>query len=195
MGKRRIAAAAALLALPTFPASTRAFAQAHNIDTAHSVMTVHVFKTGLFSGFAHNHEISAPISEGTVDAGQQRVSLRVDTRKLRVMDPEASDSTRAQIQKTMEGPEVLDSERFPEISFQSGRVEAAGNQHWIVEGNLSLHGQTKAVRVEVSRIGRHYKGSAHVKQRDFDIKPVSIAGGTVKVKNELKIDFDIVLEK
>jgi hypothetical protein len=30
-----------------------------------------------------------------------------------------------------------------------------------------------------------------LKQRDFGITPVSIAGGTVKVKNELTIDFDI----
>ncbi len=27
--------------------------------------------------------------------------------------------------------------------------------------------------------------------RDFGIKPISIAGGTVKVKDELKIEFDI----
>ncbi len=195
MGRRRIAGAVALLALSVFLASTCAFAQARNIDTAHSVMTVHVFKTGLFSGFAHNHEISAPISEGTVDIGQPRVSLRVDARKLRVMDSEVSDSTRAQIQKTMEGPEVLDSEQFPEISFQSESIEAAGNQHWIVDGKLTLHGETKPVRVEVSQTGGHYKGSATVKQRDFGIKPVSIAGGTVKVKNEVKIDFDLVLEK
>jgi hypothetical protein len=34
-------------------------------------------------------------------------------------------------------------------------------------------------------------GTCTLKQRDFGITPISIAGGTVKVKNELKIDFDI----
>jgi len=31
-----------------------------------------------------------------------------------------------------------------------------------------------------------------LKQTDFGIKPVTIAGGTVKVKDELTIEFDIV---
>ncbi len=31
-----------------------------------------------------------------------------------------------------------------------------------------------------------------MKQRDFGIMPISIAGGTVKVKDEIKIEFDVV---
>jgi hypothetical protein len=34
-----------------------------------------------------------------------------------------------------------------------------------------------------------------LKQTDFGITPISIGGGTVKVKNELRIDFDIVTTK
>jgi hypothetical protein len=30
-----------------------------------------------------------------------------------------------------------------------------------------------------------------LKQRDFGITPVSVAGGTVKVKDQVKIEFDI----
>jgi hypothetical protein len=82
--------------------------QSRAIDPARSVVTIHVFKSGLFSGFAHNHEIAAPIAEGTVEVSQQKVSLRVDARRMRVLDPEASESTRADIQKTMQGPTVLD---------------------------------------------------------------------------------------
>lgn len=163
------------------------------IDTGHSVVTIHVFKSGVFSGFAHNHEIAAPIAEGTVEVSKQRVSLRMDARSMRVLDPEVSESTRSEIQKTMQGSTVLDSERFPEITFQSTRVEQAGNGHWSVRGNLTLHGQTKPVTVDVTLKDGHYRGTATLKQRDFGMSPVSIAGGTVKVKDELKIEFDIVL--
>lgn len=178
-----------LLVLPV------AFAQrrSRSIDTAHSVITVRVFKAGLFSAFGHNHEIAAPIAKGSVDTQQQRVSLHVDARKLRVLDPEVAASTRAEIQQTMAGPEVLDSGRFPEISFTSTSVGAAGEQRWIVDGNLTLHGQTKPVRVEVFFRNGRYAGSATIKQSDFGIKPVSVAGGTVKVKDQAKIEFDIVL--
>jgi hypothetical protein len=36
------------------------------------------------------------------------------------------------------------------------------------------------------------KGAFTLKQTSFDIKPVSIAGGTIKVKDELKFTFEIV---
>lgn len=173
--------------------STVAFAQMRGIDTAHSTMTVHVFKTGVFSAFAHNHDISAPISEGTVDVNRGRVSLRVDATKLRVLDPDVSQSARKQIQRTMEGPEVLDSGRFSEVSFHSTTVDATGDKRWTVHGDLGLHGQTKPVLVEVSFKDGHYVGTATIRLRDFAIKPINIAGGTVKVKDEVKVQFDVVL--
>jgi hypothetical protein len=36
------------------------------------------------------------------------------------------------------------------------------------------------------------KGGFAIKQSNFSIKPVSVAGGTIKVKDELKFTFDIV---
>ena len=37
-----------------------------------------------------------------------------------------------------------------------------------------------------------YIGSTHLKQTDFGITPVRIAGGTVKVKDEVEMSFEIV---
>ena len=34
-----------------------------------------------------------------------------------------------------------------------------------------------------------------MRQSDYEIKPVSAAGGTVKLKDELKLSFDIVARK
>jgi hypothetical protein len=47
------------------------------------------------------------------------------------------------------------------------------------------------VHVEVKRSSDAYTGRASIKQTDFGIKPVSVAGGVVKVKNELDIEFQI----
>jgi YceI-like domain len=162
------------------------------IDVNHSTLKVRVFKSGLFSPFAHDHEIEAPISEGAAGlSATPGVSLRVDARKLRVLDPGTSETDRAQIQKTMEGPTVLDSERFPQISFRSTSVEQLGNDHWKVHGDLALHGQMNPVVLDVTLKDAHYLGSSIIKQRDFGITPIRIAGGTVKVKDEVRIEFDI----
>src|ERR687888_616416 len=78
------------------------------IDTQQSVMTVHVYKSGVFSAFGHNHEIAAPIAEGSFDEEKPAVELRVDARQLRVLDKDVSAKDRAEIQETMLGPKVLD---------------------------------------------------------------------------------------
>jgi polyisoprenoid-binding protein YceI len=158
-----------------------------------SSLKIRVFKSGAFSAFAHEHEIQAPIDQGKIDSSASpSVQLRVDSRKMRVLDPETSADKRAQIQQTMEGATVLDVEHFPDISFRSTAITKTGEAHWEVHGTLSLHGKNQLVVVVVSSEAGHYRGSGSVKQSDFGITPISIAGGTVKVKDEVKIEFDIV---
>src|SRR6202795_4156091 len=102
-------------------------AQQHNIDSQKSTLTIHVGKTGVFSGLGHEHEVRAPIHGGTADTGSHpAVEMRVDARALRVIDKDESEKDRAEVQRTMLGPEVLYSEHHPEIVFKSTAAEAAG---------------------------------------------------------------------
>jgi len=162
------------------------------IDTERSVLTVRVYKTGLFSAFAHDHEIRAPIQKGVFDEDKSTVEFVVDARSLRVLDPDISDKDRAEIQATMLGPKVLDSEKFPEIRFHSTEVNRPSEGRLILRGDLTLHGQTRPLKVDVERKNGRYRGSAQLLQKDFEITPVTIAGGTVKVKDEVRVEFDIV---
>jgi len=150
-----------------------------------------VYKTGLFSAFAHDHEIRAPIQKGAVDEGKNTVEFSVDARALRVLDPKVSEKDRADIQSTMLGPKVLDSQEFPEIRFRSTSIGDAGGDKWIVRGDLTLHGQTHPLKVDVTGSDGHYAGSVRLSQKDFGITPVSIAGGSVKVKDEILVEFEI----
>jgi polyisoprenoid-binding protein YceI len=172
--------------------SASSWGQVQSIDPTSSKLTVRAFKSGLFSGFADNHEIEAPIAEGTIDEARPRVKFTVDSQRMRVLDPHLAPNKRQQVQERMLGPEVLASTSFPEITFQSTSVEPRGQNEFLVRGDLSLRGVTHPVTATVLRneAGR-YTGMCTLKQRDFGIKPISIAGGTVKVKDELKIDFDI----
>lgn len=168
-------------------------AQSRPIDVQKSHMTVRVFKAGLFSAFGHDHEIAAPIASGTVDLASRRVELRSRAAALRVRDPEASDKDRKDVQKTMLGPEVLDVDRYPQIVFQSRAAKPTGADSWTVSGELTLHGKTRLVTVQVHERDGHYIGTARLKQSDFGIKPIKFAAGTVRVKDEVRIDFDIQL--
>jgi len=167
-------------------------AQQHSIDTQKSTLTIHVGKSGVFSGLGHEHEVRAPIRSGTADIGSHpSVEIHVDARQLRVIDKEASEKERAEVQKTMLGPEVLDSEQHQEIVFRSTAAEAAGQDRWTLRGNLTLRGQTRPVNAQVTLKDGHYTGGAAVKQTDFGIKPPGKAG--VRAKDEVKIQFDVQL--
>jgi len=89
------------LSLPQLAAAN---SDSRKIDGAHSTITVHVYKSGFLSAFGHNHEIQAPIQSGAVkESDSPSVELRIDARKLQVLDPDASEGSRAQIQDTMQG--------------------------------------------------------------------------------------------
>jgi polyisoprenoid-binding protein YceI len=167
-------------------------AQQHNIDTQKSTLTIHVGKTGAFSGLGHEHEVRAPIHSGTAETGSHpAVEIHVDARALRVIDKGESEKDRAEVQKTMLGSEVLDSERYHEIVFKSVGAESVGQGQWTLRGNLTLRGQTRPVTVHVMLKDGRYSGDATVKQTDFGIKPPGKAG--VRAKDEVRIEFDVRL--
>ncbi len=168
-------------------------AQEKTIDVQRSTITIHVGKAGLFSAAGHEHWITAPIASGKFnDSANPRVEFKVSTARMTVKpDPKVDEKTRLQVQKDMEEL-TLEPAKYPEIAFESSHVAKVTEGQWKVDGTLSLHGIKKPVSVVVSRSGEAYTGHAVIKQTDFGIKPVSVAGGTIKVKNELTIDFQIL---
>jgi polyisoprenoid-binding protein YceI len=167
-------------------------AQQRSIDTQKSTLTIHVGKTGALSGLGHEHEVRAPIHSGTADLGSHpAVEMHVNAQELRVIDKDASENDRAEVQKTMLGSEVLDSEHHQDIAFKSTSAESIGQGRWTLRGNLTLRGQTHPVTVQVTLKDGRYTGEAAVKQTDFGIKPPGKVG--IRAKDEVRIEFDVRL--
>ena len=82
--------------------------------------------------------------------------------------------------------------------LQSSAVQKIGNDLYsaVLNGELSLHGVTHtqpvSARVALKADTLRATGEFSRAQSDYDIKPVSAAGGTVKLKDELKLSFDII---
>ena len=93
----------------------------------------------------------------------------------------------------MVGPQVLDVSKYPTIVFRSTQIRANDPNHWTVHGDLTLHGQTHPIDVDVTRASANgFDGSAVVRQTAFGITPIKIAGGTVRVKDDVKVSFAVV---
>jgi polyisoprenoid-binding protein YceI len=181
--------------LPACPVAAQTTSM--SVDVERSAIVVHVFKTGLFSFAGDNHEVRAPISAGSVDMTARTIELKVEAAKLVVLDPNLSVEKRAQVQEKMQS-DVLESAGFPLVWFRSSHVDEQKADEWLVRGELTLHGQTRPITIRVTRdssesIAAHYRGTVALKQTDYGMKPVTVAGGTVRVKDEVRLDFDIVL--
>ena len=170
-------------------------AQEQNFDTQRSSITVHVGKAGFLSVAGHEHRVRAPFSEGRLNATPpEHVTFRVDAKALNVRpDDTLSAEKQAEVQRTMQ-TEVLESDKYPEISFRSTTVERVDAHHWLVTGDLTLHGHTHPVRVDVSSVDGDYTGTAKLKQTDFGIRVITV-GGLVKLRNELEIQFKVIPER
>jgi polyisoprenoid-binding protein YceI len=184
----------ALSLLFSLAGSAQSPAEQRAIDPETSTITVRVSKTGLFSVFAHNHLISATGLRGVADIDEDpTVAFKFGAGQLRVIDPGASAGDRAEVQHTMEGEKVLDIKQYPEISFKSSSVTKQASDRWLVKGSLAFHGTTREISFEVRENGGRYHGKTMLRLKDFQIEPIRLAGGTVGVKNEVEIEFDVAL--
>lgn len=99
--------------------------------------------------------------------------------------------------------EVFEIEKYPEIVLCSSRIsvsKAGENQFWInLVGDLSLHGVTGTLPL-AAQIGlagdtlRAY-GEFTFLHSSYKMKLVSLPGGMLKLKDEVKCSFDILARK
>ena len=162
------------------------------IDVEHSTIRIHVGKAGLFSAAGHEHWVDAPITDGSLQESPPQISFKVDATRMKVEDdPSLSAEKQAEVQRTMQ-TQVLESDKYAEITFRSTSIRATGGNTWEALGDLTLHGQTRPVTAKVEKQQGSYVGRCQLKQTDFGIRPVRVAGGTVKVKDQIDIEFSIV---
>lgn len=202
--KRRLANAAAALLLIAAATSAQEKSN-YSVDPARSKVDIHVYKEGVFKAFGHDHEIAAKELAGQAQfdpakIDQSTVSLKIPTKSITVIDPGESEKDRHEVQATMEGEKVLDVAKFPEITFTSTSVTSAKKtpDGWelTLAGKLNIHGVEKPVSftLHVRADARELRGEGELSilQTDYGITPIKVGGGSVKVKDKLKITFNIV---
>jgi polyisoprenoid-binding protein YceI len=176
------------------------------IDPRLSRFTVQAYAGGFLSGFGHNPSIAirdftgdAAFSPDALEESSLCVKIRADS--LEVTN-DVSDKDRQEIERTMKD-NVLQAAQYPEIQYESSvaSVSELGPSRYRINlsGKLSMHGVThdQPLVADMSVNGDTLRafGSFSVLQSDYGIKLVSVAGGVLKVKDELKCSFDIAARK
>jgi polyisoprenoid-binding protein YceI len=173
------------------------------IDTTASRFIVQAFATGLLSAFGHNPKIGMRDFEGEIQSAPETyeealVRVTVRTGAMEVLDEMKGDD-RKKLEQTMY-EEVLEAQRFPTAMYESKQITVKKlSQDQLlahISGELSFHGATQAHSFDarVTRMGAMLRisGEFSLQQSDYGIKPISFAGGALRLKDEVKFNFELV---
>lgn len=179
----------------------------YKLDASKSSFTVQAFASGLLKGFGHNPTIGiseftgkAQFNAETFEDGHLR--LDVNAKSLKVIG-DVKEKDIEEVEKVMH-EEVLNTSSFPDIVFESSSITMTriipGRYKAKIIGNLTLHGETQNGIWIISQVffeddSFRTKGEFSIKQTNYGIELVSVAGGGLTLKDELKFSFELVGHK
>jgi polyisoprenoid-binding protein YceI len=176
------------------------------VDARASRFTVQAFATGILSAMGHNPKIGIRTFNGEVNFNPETAEgngfrLVMQANSLSVLD-DVSDKDRREIEH-MVNEQVLEVSKYPEILYEAAAVSVQRLESTLysatLNGNLNFHGITNAQQVtaRIAGFGEMLRASGEftLRQTDYGIKPISVAGGAMKVKDELKFSFEMVARK
>lgn len=129
---------------------------------------------------------------------RSHIRLVIATSALRVSADGEPEGDAPKVQEAMDGEQVLDVARYPQIVFESTSVALENRRDSILDvtvtGRLTIRDTTREiaapVHVELQRTAVTASGRFTIKQSSFGIKPVSV-GGVVAVKDTIEIEFSV----
>jgi polyisoprenoid-binding protein YceI len=181
-------------------------APSYVVDAGTSRFLVRASATGLLSAFGHNPTIAIRNFTGEAwfrpEAPEASLlRLHIDLSSLAISG-DVSDRDRREMERAMH-EEVLETKRYREIHFEGSGVHAAqvaeGVYRVKIAGKLLLHGVERGLEFPCNLIvGEDFlraNGDFSIRQTDYAIRLISVAGGTLRLKNELQFTFDIVAHR
>jgi polyisoprenoid-binding protein YceI len=176
----------------------------YNLDASQSKFMAHGNAGGLLWFKGHNHHLAASEFTGEVQLTPDTITpaslhLVVKAASLHETGADFTEPQKQIINKELREI-VLHPDKYPDIVFQSTSVTmktpASGRYEVKIDGDLTLHGVTKRITIPavVTLNGDNLRavGEFSIDRDDYGVKATSAFHGLVRVKHDIKFDFDIV---
>lgn len=173
--------------------SARARADTWQIDPVHSAAQFSVRHMGISTVRGAFTKLSGSVQYDAADPSRSSIDVTIDA---------ASVDTRVTMRDNdLRSPNFFDVAKYPTLTFKSKRVEPAGKGMLKVVGDLTIHGVTKEVTLDVEgpsapmqdpRGNTHMGASAtaRISRKDF-----GVSGAAMMVADEVAITIDVELMK
>lgn len=175
----------------------------YRLDAAQSRFMIRTHSGGLLWFKGHDHFIAARDFTGEAELTPTAVTPAALTLTVRADSLAETRDVFTEQQKQIINREirelVLETAKYPEITFRSTQVTVRPTPAGFdarLGGDLTLHGVTRHVQipalVTLSGPTLRARGEFTINRGDYNVKATSALHGTIRVRDRLKLSFDIV---
>ena len=175
-----------------------------DIGPSQGTFQLHTLREGMAKKIGHDLVIeatkwSAKVNSDGANVASSSAKVTVDTRSFKVVSGAGgakplSDKDRKDIEENID-KKVLKTDKFPEITFSSTKVQDNGGCKATVHGDLTIMGTARPASMDVVVVGDKATGTMQVKQSDCGIKPFSALMGALKLADDLTIQVEATIPK
>jgi len=134
------------------------------IDPMHSNIGFKISHMGISLVEGEFNDFSGTITSSKDDFSDAQAELTIKTASINT-DVPARDNH-------LKSPDFFDAQKYPEIKFSSNKIERTFGNNYIISGNLTMHGVTKPISLEVTFVGQAYEEQMKVQKAGFLVKGV-----------------------
>ena len=192
--KRNLTLGIALIVAIILTASVSLAGESYSVDPAHSSIGFSVRHMGLSSVRGQFNDFSAEFNVEETDLAMSSIVFEIDASSIDTGEEGRDNHLRSD--------DFLDVENHGQIVFKSKSIKKTGDSEYEAVGDLTMHGVTKEVTLELEvggpladgrgnmRIG--VEGEVTIDRQDFDVNFSRLMdNGGLVVGNEVKISFAI----
>jgi len=192
-----LAALAGLAGLVMVPAL--AHAADWEIDSAHSAAQFSVRHMMVSNVKGELGKVSGVVRLDDKDVTKSSVEATIDVNGINTRE--------AKRDQHLKSPDFFDVAKYPSITFKSKKVQKAGAGKLKLTGDLTLHGVTKEIVLDVvfppgeikdpyGNLRRGASATAKLSRKDFGLKwNAALEGGGVVVGDEIAITVDVEMTR
>ncbi|MFF7447720.1 MULTISPECIES: YceI family protein [unclassified Streptomyces] len=164
------------------------------VDPAHSTVGAVAQHLGISSVRGRFTDFAAAIEVAPGDIGGSQVEA--------VIRADSIDTGNAMRDGHLKSADFLDVERYPEITYRSSGLTAAGADRWTVHGELALHGVVRPVDLDLAYLGTGadpwggtraaFRATAQLRREDFAMNYNQVVqAGIAAIGTTLRVELDI----
>ena len=188
-----------LLAAATLACAAPALAATWTLDPAHSSVQFSIRHLMVSNVRGEFSKVAGTVQGDESKPTEAVIEATIDATSIDTREPKRDEH--------LKSADFLDVAKYPTITFKSKRIEPAGDGKFKVSGDLTLHGVTKEVVLDVSDVtpairdpfGKTRAGAtavARIDRRDFGVAwSKTMDSGGLVVGNEVTITIDVEATK